>query len=172
MHRLFKRTAGMFHPLIYGAATLIVFFLGKLWPRYDFALWTVFLTVIAGHAYIELRRPVNYTSMAISEDAIEYVALGQRDVIPLKEIMKLQLVRERALFDTGIESKWVVYMANGRRIEVMDEWPDRKRLMRLFAKRLPGFDVTAARSGLRAWKEGVWPCFASQAQVHNGNNAA
>lgn len=155
----------MFHPLIYGLVTIPVFLLGKLRPEYEFGLWAVFLTVIAAHLYVELKKPVNYASLAISDDLIEYVASGQRNVIALDAIVKLQLVRERAVFDTGIESKWVVYTADGRRIEVMDEWPDRKRLMRLFSRRLPGFDVAAAKRGLRAWKEGVWVCFASSSSL-------
>jgi hypothetical protein len=152
----------MFHPLIYGLATIGVFLLGKLWPDIEFGLWTAFLAAGGIHLYIELRKSVNYASMAISANAIEYVASGQREVIHLNEIAKVQLVRERASFDAGIESKWVLYMLNGRRIEVMDEWPDRKRLMRAFGKRLPGFDGEAAKKGLRAWREGVWSCFESQ----------
>lgn len=162
MLRIFRRTEGMFHPLIYGLATLVVFFLGKRWPDIEFGLWMVFLAGIAIHLYIELRKPVNYTSMAISYNAIEYVASGQREVIQFDEIAKVRLVRERAVFDTGIESKWVVFKLNGKWIEVMDQWPDRKRLMRAFRKRLPGFDAEAAKKGLRAGREGVWPCFESE----------
>ena len=161
MPRLFRRTQGIFHPLAYGLATIIVFALGKLWPAYAFGLWAAFLSAIGIHLYIELRKPVNYRSMRVFEDSIEYVAAQRRELIQLDEIAKIQLVRERALFDAGIESKWILHMVDGKRIEIMDEWPHRKQLIRLFGKRLPGFDSASAKMGLRAWKEGVWLCFES-----------
>jgi hypothetical protein len=159
MRRLPWQRRGILQPLLIGAATLSVFVLGKLWPNYEFGLWMAFLIVIGVYLYLELREPVNYSSIAISEDAIEYAAMGQRDVIRLDEICKVQLVRERAAFDSGIESKWIVHTLSGRRIELMDEWTHRKQLLRTFRERLSGFDLAAARSGLRAWREGVWPCF-------------
>jgi hypothetical protein len=164
MLRLFGRTDGMFHPVVYGLATIIVFVLGKLWPAFELGLWMVFLAAIGLHLYVELRKPVNYASMTISDNIIEYVASGRREVIRLEEIAKVQLVRERSVFDTGIESKWVVHAADGKRVELMDEWPHRKQLMRAFDRGLPGFDVASAKKGLRAWKEGVWLCFESPAR--------
>lgn len=162
MLRISWRRFGVLHPFLIGAATLIVLFLGKLWPKYEFGLWTCFLAAIAIYLYVELRKPINYTSMAISEDAIDYSASGQRSVIRFDEIHKVQLMRERALFYSGIESKWVIHTLAGRRVELMDEWPHRRQLFQAFRKRLPDFDVTATKSGLKAWREGVWPCYESK----------
>jgi len=160
MVRFFKRTDGMFSPWVYGGAAGVVFVLGKQWPAYETALWAAFLAACAAHLYVELRKPVNYTSMTVSDDAVEYVQAGRRHHFRLDEVAHLELVRERAFYGNWIESKWVVYTLADARIEILDEWPHRRRLLRVFARRLPGFDDAAARRGLRAWKEGVWPCFA------------
>jgi hypothetical protein len=102
--------------------------------------------------------------MTISDDAIEYVAFGRKDVIRLDEVATVWFVRELAAFESGIVSNWIVYMLDGRRIELAAEWPHKRQLMRVFARRLPGFDLASARKGLRAWKKGSWLCFESQAK--------
>jgi hypothetical protein len=53
--------------------------------------------------------------------------------------------------------------SSGRRVEIMDEWPHRRKLLRVFAEYLPEFDHDAARSGLKASGEGRWHCFQSHA---------
>lgn len=159
MLRLSGRTAILFPSLAVGLATTIVLILGELWPEYELGLWATFLTVIGIFLYIDLSKPVNYTSMTISDDAIEYVAFGQKEVIRLDEITGILFVRELADFEWGIESNWIVYMLDGKRIEMAAEWPHKTQVMRIFAKRLPGFDVVAARKGMRAWKKGIWRCF-------------
>jgi len=62
-----------------GLATVIVFISGKLWPRYESAIWAAFLISVAFYICIRLRQPVNYKSIVISEETIEYVGLGSRD---------------------------------------------------------------------------------------------
>ncbi len=159
MFRLSGRAAILFPCFAVVVATTIVFVIGKLWPEYEVGLWTVFLTAIGICLYIDLRKPVDYTSMTISDDAIEYVAFGQKRVIRLDEITGVQLARELADFDSGIVSKWIVYTLNGEQIELAAEWPHKRQVMRVLAKRLPGFDVVSAKKGLRAWKKGIWLCF-------------
>ncbi len=164
MLRLSRQTANLFQPFVIGLATIVVFVSGKQWPEYEVGLWAAFLTVIGIYLYIDLRKPVNYTSMTISDDAIEYVAFGQKNIIRLDEIAGVQFVRELADFEWGIVSKWNVYMLDGKRIEMAAEWPHKRQVMRVFSKRLPGFDVVSARKGLRAWKKGMWLCYESQAK--------
>jgi hypothetical protein len=159
MLRLSRQTANLLQPFVIGLATIVVFVSGKQWPEYEVGLWAAFLAAIGIYLYIDLRKPVNYTSMTISDDAIEYVAFGQKDVFRLDEITGVRFVRELADFEWGIESNWIVYMLDGRRIEMAAEWPHRRQVMRVFARRLPGFDVVSAKKGLRAWKKGVWLCF-------------
>ena len=55
-------------------------------------------------------------------------------------------------------------------IEIMDEWPHRKQLLRTFRKHLPGFDAAAAKTGFKARREGRWLC--SRAATHLGREPA
>jgi hypothetical protein len=164
MLRLSRQTANLLQPFVIGLATIVVFVSGKQWPEYEVGLWAAFLTAIGIFLYIDLRKPVDYTSMTISDDVIEYVAFGQKDVIRLDEITGVRFVRELAAYEAGIVSKWIVYTLNGKRIELAAEWPHKRQVMDVFAKRLPGFDVVSAKKGLRAWKKGVWLCYESQAK--------
>jgi len=140
-------------------ATVLVIVSAKLWPQYAWHIWGLFLSALAFHLYRELRKPVNYDSITVSEGIIEYAGIGGRSLIRMDEIAKLEFVREPALFGDYIESKWDVRTVGGAHIEMMDEWPHRKLLFRTFGSRLPGFDAAAARKGFRAWKAGRWLCF-------------
>lgn len=152
--------------LLIGLTTVAVLVSGKVWPNIEFTVWTIFLTAIAFYLYIDLSQPVNYKSIAISEDAIEYVGLGNhRDVILLSEITKLEYVRSQAIFESGIESMWMIHTMSDVHFEVLDEWPHRRQLLRTFKKHLPGFDYLVANKGLRAWKKGKWLCFESQPNI-------
>lgn len=108
-------------------------------------------------------KPVNYESLHISAGCIEYVAAGQRHLIRLTEVSRLELVREEALFPDldgpYVESKWVVQPDSGLSIEIMDERPHRRQLLLAFEVHLPGFDQEAAQAGLRATGEGRWLCW-------------
>lgn len=152
--------------LLIGLCTIVVLVVGKTWPILEYAIWAVFFTVMAALLYADLREPVNYDSMHISGGTIEYVVAGQKKVIRLEEVSKLEFVREEALFPDldgpYIESKWLVQSGSHPWIEVMDEWPHRKRLLRAFREHLPHFDEAAARAGLRAWGEGRWLCYQGQ----------
>jgi len=157
--RRYWKSGGGVRPFLIGLATAAVFVSGKLWPKYEVAIWTAFLIAIVVYVYFEVRHPVNYRSIAISEQAIEYVGLGGREVIPFDAIARLEFVREDAVFEQYIESKWMIHTADGKHIEVMDESPHRGKLMRAFRKRLAGFDASAARKGFRAWGKGRWLCY-------------
>lgn len=145
--------------------TVVVLVLSANWPAYSYAIWGIFLSGIAILLYVELRRPVNYDSIVIFENAIEYSSLGQCNIIHFKSIAKVNFVREEALFSDidgrYIESKWMVVMTDGGYIEIMDEWPHRRALLSAFEKHLSGFDRRAAKAGIRAFKEGIWECFQS-----------
>src|SRR3989441_4369552 len=129
MHRASWRTRESLRMFFIGLATVIVFISGKLWPRYESAIWAVFLIAVAFYMCIRLRQPVNYKSIVISEETIEYVGLGSRDVIRLDAIAKLEFVREEAVFPDlhgpYLEPKWVIQTASGAHVEIMDEWPHR-----------------------------------------------
>ena len=84
-------------------ATFGIFVLAKLWPQYEVALWVGFGSAIVGHVYLELRQPVNYKSIVISKDAVEYTAPGGTDVIRFDEIATLHFVREQALFPISMD---------------------------------------------------------------------
>ncbi|MCM5681581.1 hypothetical protein M8A51_18810 [Schlegelella sp. S2-27] len=107
--------------------------------------------------------PVNYESMHVSAGRIEYVAAGQRHLVRLNDVARLEFVREEALFPDldgpYIESKWRVHPCSGTSIEIMDEWPHRRQLLQAFKAHLPGFDQDAARQGLQAKGEGRWLCW-------------
>jgi hypothetical protein len=143
-----------------GGAVLVA---GEQWPAWRWVLWGGFGLLFLGGLFRDLRKPVNYRSLEVRGPVIDYTDLLHTHLIDLREVMQLTLVREEALFPdlTGpyIESKWVVQMRDGRRIEVMDEWPHRRVLLKGFRTWLPGFDAQAARTGLRARGEGRWFCF-------------
>ena len=145
-----------------GVCTIAAVIAADTWPNFAYAIWAVFLIAMAGHLYVDVPRPVNYESMHISAGVVEYVAVGQKHVIRLEEVSKLEFVREEALFPDMdgpyIESKWVVE-SGGQSIEVMDERPHRNELVQAFRQHLPQFDEQSARAGLKARGEGRWVCY-------------
>ncbi|HET7792363.1 MAG TPA: hypothetical protein VFL64_03165 [Rhizobacter sp.] len=147
--------------------TLATLMASQAWPNLAVAIWAVFLSFIAAVLcadFVGVRaQPVNYESIHISGGTIEYLAFGQKSVIRLNEVTRLEFVREEALFPDidgpYIESKWLLQSHDGPRIEVMDEWPHRKQLLQAFREHLPHFDEEAARAGLKARGEGRWLCY-------------
>ena len=104
--------------------------------------------------------------MHISAGIVEYAAAGQKHVIRLREVLKLEFVREEALFPdldgTYIESKWRIQCASHPWIDVMDERPHRKQLLQAFREHLSHFNEEAAQAGLKARGEGKWLCYQAQ----------
>jgi len=80
--------------LLIALSTVVVLIAGKTWPNLEYAIWGFFLATMAALLYADLREPVNYESMHISAGIVEYVAAGQRSVIRLDEVSKLEFVRE------------------------------------------------------------------------------
>lgn len=165
MLSLSARTRDLIRQGMIAVTTVVVLVLSAIWPKYSYVIWGIFLSGIAVFLYVELRKPVNYDSILISEIAINYSSFGQSRIIPFKDISKVTFVREEALFPdlTGpyIESKWMVVMIDGGCIEIMDEWPHRRLLLLAFEKHLAGFNRSAAKAGIKAFKEGNWECFRS-----------
>jgi hypothetical protein len=148
-------------------ATAIVFVSAKIWPQYQLAIWGLFLAAVGLVIYAQLKEPVNYKSLRVSEKEIEYVPLSNdRTVISLNAIVRVEFVREQALFEDlygpYLETKWVIGVASGARIEIMDEWPHRRQLINRFDSALAGFDAATAKKAIRAKKEGKWLCFGAR----------
>jgi hypothetical protein len=160
-----SKSNGILQQFLIGLGTIITLVVGKAWPDYSVVVWGVFLSVVGSLLFSELRKPVNYDALILSDAEIEYAAFGRRILIRFDEISKLNFVREEALFPdlSGpyIESKWLIQTVDDEFIEIMDEWPHRRQLLRWFRKNLTGFSVRAAREGFRASKEGSWHCFPS-----------
>lgn len=158
----------IFRSYLIGLATVIVLVVGNAWPSFRYLIWGVFLIAIAAVLYSVLRKPVNYQELRVTEKSLEYTAFGKNYFIDFSEISKLEFMREEAIFPdlTGpyIESKWIIHTNGGARIEVMDEWPHRRQLLRAFNIRLPGFKRKIANEGLRSSGEGKWLCFEVQAK--------
>ena len=159
----FRHIREPYRMLLIGLCTIIVFIAGKTWPSLAYAVWGLFLAAVAVLLYEDLKEPVNYDSLHISAGVIEYTVAGQNKTIRLDEVSRLEFVREEALFPDldgpYIESKWFVCLRDDTFVEVMDEWPHRRQLLRAFREHLPRFDEKAARKGLRAWGEGRWLCY-------------
>lgn len=149
--------------VVLGTLAGAVLVAGERWPAWRWALWGGFGLLFLGWLFRDLRKPVNYRSLEVRGPVIDYADLFDTHRIDLHEVLQLTLVREEALFPdlTGpyIESKWVVQMRDGRRIEVMDEWPHRRVLLKALRRHLEGFDEAAAGAVLRARAEGRWLCF-------------
>jgi len=140
-----------------------VFLAAKAWPDLEAPLWAAFLGAVGYHIYREQRKPVNYDSITVRGRTIEYVSRGGRELIDLAEVVRLSFVREEALFEDlygpYLETKWLIQMRDRHFVEVMDEWPHRRVLLRSFAGHLPGFDAALARKGIRSREKGQWVCF-------------
>ncbi|MEO7106553.1 MAG: hypothetical protein ABIZ09_09285 [Rhodoferax sp.] len=136
------------------------------WPSLQWVWWVLFLGAMAVVVFFDVNEPVNYTSIRVSTGSIAYVCAGRETNITFDGIRRLELVKEEAMFPDldgpYIESKWLVQTENAPSIEIMDESPHRKLLMQAFESHLPGFDVSAARAGLRASGEGRWLCYVNQ----------
>ncbi|QTN26209.1 hypothetical protein HZ993_12720 [Rhodoferax sp. AJA081-3] len=159
----FRRVREPYRGLLIALATFIVLMASNTWPSLSYAIWGLFVATMAAMLYGDLREPVNYESMRISDGAIEYVAFGQTTLVRLDKVSKLEFVREEALFPDidgpYRETKWVVQYGGGLRVEIMDEWPHRRALLQAFRKHLPKFDDQAARGGIAARREGQWLCY-------------
>lgn len=140
-----------------------VFLAAKAWPDVEAPLWAAFLGAVGYHIYREQRKPVNYESITVCGRVIEYVSRGGRELIDLAEVVRLSFVREEALFEDlygpYLETKWLIQIRDRHFVEVMDEWPHRRVLLRTFAGHLPGFDAALARKGIRSREKGQWVCF-------------
>ena len=149
--------------LLIGASTALVMMISKTWPGISYLVWGIFIGSMALLLYFDLREPVNYESLHVSAGVVKYTAVGQQHVFRLAEVSKLEFVREEALFPDldgpYIESKWVVQFTSRSSIEVMDERPHRKLLLRAFKEHLEYFDAGAARQGLEAHGAGRWLCY-------------
>lgn len=148
-----------------GLATALVLVASNMWPAYSYHLWGAFIAVTTMRLYRDLREPVNYESIAVAPGGIEYVAFGMKRVVAFDEVVTLSFVRE-SFGDSRIESKWFFRMADGSGVEIVDEWPHRRFLVRVFLAQLPQFDVRTARAGIRAWGEGQWVCYRAPRLSH------
>jgi hypothetical protein len=155
----FRKIREPYRAILIGLITLVVMVTSKMWPSYSYAIWGAFIAFMAVVLYEELAEPVNYFSIHISPGVIEYDAIGRKHHFRLDEISRVEFVREEADYDTGNETKWMIYTGDGHGTEVMDEWPDRRKLLRAFEEHLPGFDMKTTRKGLRAWGKGRWLCY-------------
>jgi hypothetical protein len=107
--------------------------------------------------------PLNYDSINIVDDVIEYTALGRTTLIHLSEVTSVKFVRAEALFEDlygpYIETSWWIKVADEPYFEMMDEPPHRQILLETFIKQLRHFDDTAATAAFNATNEGQWICF-------------
>jgi hypothetical protein len=141
------------------SVTVAVAISAHAWPQYAWPIWGAFLFALAVFLFFVLREPVNYRSLTVKGGVIEYITSHQRHVIRPEDIAKLEFVWDEMLYWDSMGSKWDVGTSGGARIEIMDEWPNRRLLLRTFRRYLPGFNATTAKEGMRARKEGRWLCF-------------
>jgi hypothetical protein len=158
-----RRIREPYRLLYIGAGTLAILFIGRTSPYLGYALWALFAVTLAALLYADFQEPTNYESLRISAGTIEYVEAGTTHLIRLGEVVRLEFVREEALFPSldgpYLETKWLVHSGGSTPTEVMDEWPHRKLLLRAFKEHLPRFDEEAARQALKARCEGRWLCY-------------
>lgn len=154
-----------FQMVLIGAATVAALVVGKEWPLLQYPAWALLFLGVAALLFVSAggREPVNYESLRVADGVIDYVTIAQRLAIPLRDVLKLELVREQAVFDDlygpYIESKWLLHTRGGAPAEIMDEQPHRKLLLQAFAAHLPGFNTQAAQLGFKASGEGRWLCY-------------
>lgn len=141
------------------SVTAVAVISAHVWPQYTWPIWGMFFFALAVHLYFVLREPTNYRSLTVKDGVIEYVTSHDRHAIRPEDIATLEFVWDKTLYWDSMGSKWDVSTTGGARIEIMDEWPNRRLLLRTFRRYLPGFNATAAKEGMRAWKEGRWLCF-------------
>ena len=97
---------------------------------------------------------------------VEYVAASRRHVIPMDTVTSVEFVRDEAIFPDlygpYLETSWWIETSADERVEIMDEWPDRARLLRAFRQHLAGFDTAVAKEAIRSKGKGRWRCFERQ----------
>src|SRR4029078_608408 len=132
----FRKIREPYRMFLIGFATLGVTLAGLAWPNYAYPMWGVFLLWMGVTLYEDRAEPVNYDSIRILDEAIEYKASGQTYLIRYDEIGRLEYVREYDDYPNEIESKWIVHFAEGtgphlyKRQEILNEWPDSRKLLR------------------------------------------
>jgi hypothetical protein len=110
--------------------------------------------------------PLNYDSINIIDDVIEYTALGRTTLIHLSEVTSVKFVRAEALFEDlygpYLETSWWIKVADEPYFEIMDEPPHRQILLDTFKAHLLDFDEKAASVAFNTQGEGQWPCFGKE----------
>jgi hypothetical protein len=159
-----------FAPGILAVAFALGFIADKLRltsPTFTYWLrWGLYLGLATAGIYVMLtlvqivREPVNYRSLRVSGSGLEYEPVGpERLVIPWDKIESVVFCREEALFESYLETKWLVRTRDGNRThEIMDEWGNRKTMYRALRKFVPGVNSGAALRGFRSWRKGKWVC--------------
>lgn len=147
-----------------GIVALVVLVAADEWSGHKLMIWLLGAIAAAVVLFVELRKPVNYKSLSITRSRIEYVDLSNRvHLILFREIAKIEFVREEAIFPCidgpYLETKWIVQTAGGSCVELMDELPHRRKLLRAFRIRLAGFSSATASAALGPHMEGRWLCF-------------
>jgi hypothetical protein len=134
------------------------------WLGIEIALWLLVAGAIGLSLYETLKQTVNYESLRVWQGRIEYVCAGEKTVVDLAQVLRLEFVREEALFHDldgpYLESRWQLQTATQPfNVTILDEWPHRALLLRTFRAHLPGFDETQARKCVGAACEGRWICY-------------
>jgi hypothetical protein len=105
----------------------------------------------------ELSRPLNYRSIVLSVEGLEYEDnSGRRLAIRWNEITSVKFMR---YFEWDQQRSWIIIKDDGQMIEISDEWPDRRKLLFAFRRHLSGFNARQAKHGFHTWKTGKWICF-------------
>lgn len=151
-------------------ACLLVLYLGELFPVYRDAIhkciWGalgVATILFTRHLIAIYRKPISYRALCIRKDGLEYESLSRElSRIKWRDIVAIRVVREQATFDdidgSYLETLWRIELTESRIVDIPDEPSNRSKLRGAFAKRLPGFDASAAARALSSGEPGMWAC--------------
>ena len=122
---------------------IAAFSAGLVWPKFTRFVPGVFAVSMLAYLVIkiallmpELSRPVNYKSIVLSVEGLEYEENSWRKfAIRWNEITSVKFMR---YFEWDQQRSWILIKDDGQVIEICDEWPDRRKLLSAFRRHLPG----------------------------------
>jgi|SRR5689334_7911845 len=143
---------------------IAAFSAGLFWPKFTRFVPGVFAISMLAYLAIkvallmpELSKPLNYRSIVLSVEGLEYEERsGRKLAIRWNEITSVKFMR---YFEWDQQRSWILIKDDGQVIEIYDEWPDRRKLLSAFRRHLSGFNAREAKRGFHTWKTGKWICF-------------
>lgn len=132
------------------------------WPQYKHFCWSLAVVSIALSAHYVIKQPDNYRALYTSTEGLYFEGVGGKYHVKWVGVERVEYVREPNFFvdPTGgyLESAWLVSTKDAGTIQIPDEWPHRRKLLRAFSAYVRNFNHDVARQAISQKFEGKWLC--------------